>query len=1046
MACLAASSRKSVRPVSGWLKTWLGNAPLANLTFVLVVAVGAWSYLAMPRARDPEINFNWVNIWTVYPGASAEDVAKKVTEPLEDALRTVSDIRYLVSSSREGISSILVRFERLDEATFARRVEEVRREVLNKVSDLPPTIKTPKVFELTTSNGFPTAMVALYGPVGGERLRAEAERLKRYLERLPGVDRALVFGAREPEFKIWFDPLALAAQKVSPVNLADQVRAWFRDLAAGRLRIGEEEWLARVSGERLGAESLAQLPIRVAAQAGEVPALVPLGTLAEVAEGAERARQLVRFRDQPALLIALTKKANANTLALLEALNEFIAAQNPVLEPLGLRLALVDDQTPATRAAIAVMENNALLGLALVLGMVGFFLGWRLALLVALGMVFALAATFALLAAGGSTLNLTVLLGVVIALGMLVDDAVVIVEAIHYRLAQGLPAESAVFLGLKEVAAPVASSVLTTIAAFLPLMLLPGILGEFLRVVPLVVTSALLASLLEAYWLLPAHILDWRHAFDAPRSRFAWWRDRIQRWLRNFYGRWLVRALRHPKRAACLILLAFGAAVSLVALGGVRVQFFAFETNRLFYIHADLPVGVPLEASLAVADRMRQAVEKALGPDELRAAVAMAGVKFTDTEPLYADHYAQVIVSLLPRTAKGRETEAVIEALRAQVTAAAAPYRAAFLIVKNGPPTQRPVSVKVCSEVDRERDAVVALLKDWLKEIPGVRDVQDDQVAGRPTLELRWRPEALAAVGLDVVTATRTASLLADGEYVGETRRAGETWQVLVQAKPSTWPAAVAWLDVPVLTPAGEAVPLALLAEVTVRETAGVVRRYQYTRSVTVEAEIDRKVAETQAVNAALLARWRQVAPNYPSVTLDFTGELDDIKESLAALRKIFLLGVGLIYLILAAQFKSYLQPLVILVTVPLAFTGVVFGLAISGLPLSLYTMYGVVALTGIAVNSAIVLVAAANDRLAAGMGPIHAVLYAARRRFVPILITSGTTIGGLFSLASGLAGRSLLWGPVASSIVWGLGVSTLLTLFIVPVLLLWLTQPKRPA
>ncbi|MBW7657633.1 efflux RND transporter permease subunit [Hydrogenophilus thermoluteolus] len=1034
--------------MSGFVRRLLENGPLANLAFLLVVALGVASYLTMPRARDPEINFNWVNVWTVYPGASAEDVARKITEPLEEALRTVSDIRYLVSTSREGLSSILVRFERLDDATFARRVEEVRREVLNKANDLPETAKTPRVMEITTSNGFPTAMLALYGPVGGETLRATAERIKRDLEHLPGVDRALVFGFREPELQIRFDPIALAALGVAPVTLADQVRAWFRDLAAGRVRIAGEEWLARVQGETVSAEALAQLPIQVARTNDPVPALLPLSQLAEVQEGAERARQLVRFHGHPALLVSITKKAKANTLQLLDALNRYIDEHNSGLEALGLRLALVDDQTPETRAAIGVMEQNALVGLALVLVMVGFFLGRHLALLVAAGMVFALAGAMAVLAVSGSTLNLTVLLGVVIALGMLVDDAVVIVEAIHDKIVQGVPAQQAVFAGLREVAAPVASAVLTTVAAFLPLMLLPGILGDFLRVVPVVVTVALAMSLVEAYWLLPAHILTMHAAFDRPRSRWGLWRERFQRRLRNRYGRWLVWALRRPKRAAVLAFLAFAAAVALVVSGTVRVQFFAFETIRLFYIHADLPVGTPLSETLAVADRMRQAVEATLPAEELRAAVAMAGVKFTDTEPLYADHHAQVIVSLNPRTPNGRSTEAVIDALRDAVTAAAKPYTASFLIVKGGPPAQRPVSVKVRSDDDAARDAVVALVKEWLRDIPGVKDIQDDQAAGRPTMELRWRPEALADANLDVVTATRTAALLADGEYVGETRRGGETWRVIVQAKPVAWPSVPSWLDLPIVTPAGGAVPLSVLADVTVRETAGVVRRYQYTRSVTVEAELDRTVAETQAVNAELLRRWQAVAAQYPNVTLDFTGELDDIKESLAALQKIFLVGVGLIYLILATQFRSYVQPLVILVTVPLAFTGVVFGLAASGLPLSLYTMYGVVALTGIAVNSAIVLVAAVNDRRSAGMSPIHAVVTAARRRIVPILITSGTTIGGLFSLATGLAGHSLLWGPVASSIVWGLGVSTILTLFVVPLLLLALLrgQAKRVA
>lgn len=1013
----------------------IGNAPLASLLFLLVLVVGVVSYLVMPRARDPEINFNWVNVWAVFPGASAEDVARKVTEPLEEAIRSVADIRFVVSSSREGLASILVRFHRVDQETFARRVEEIRREVLNKANDLPEGVKTPKVMEITTSNGFPTAMIALYGPVGGEAMRSEAERLKRALERLPGVDRALVFGFREPELQIRFDPFLWAAAGLPATAVADQLRGWLRDLAAGRVAIASDEWLVRVSGERIDGETLAQLPVVVSGEG--VPALVPLAAVAEVREGAERPRQLVRYQDQPALLVSITKKGDANTLSLLATLNQFIAEQNPVLAPLGLRLALVDDQTPATRAAITVMEKNALAGFALVLAIFGFFLGWRLGILVALGMVFALAGTFALLAAQGETLNLTVLLGVVIALGMLVDDAVVIVEAIHRRIAQGVATQRAVFAGVAEVAAPVASSVLTTIAAFLPLMLLPGILGDFLRIVPLVVTVALLVSLIEAYWLLPAHILDWRHAFDAPRGRLARWRDRFQQRLRNGYGRLLVRALRAPWQTTALLVLAFAAAIALVAGGWVRVQFFAFETIRLFYIHADLPVGTPLETTLAVADRMRTAVETRLSAAELRAAVATAGVKFTDTEPLYADHHAQVIVSLQPREETGRTTEEVIEALRAEVEAAARPYRATFLIVKGGPPAQRPVSLKVRSENDREREAVVALVKGWLAEIPGVRDVTDDRVVGRPTIELRWRPEQLAAVGLDPVTATRTVALLADGEYLAETRRGGETWRVLLQAQPQPLAVPEAWLALPILTPKGGAVPLEQLAEVTVRESAGVVRRYQYTRSVTVEAEIDREVAETRAVNAALLARWQQVAPRYPSVTLDFTGELDDIKESLSALQKIFLLGVGLIYLILATQFRSYLQPLIILVTVPLAFTGVVYGLALSHLPLSLYTMYGVVALTGIAVNSAIVLVAAYNDRRRAGMGVIHAVVYSARRRLLPILITSGTTIGGLLSLATGFAGHSLLWGPVATSIVWGLGVATVLTLFVVPMVLL---------
>jgi multidrug efflux pump subunit AcrB len=215
----------------------------------------------------------------------------------------------------------------------------------------------------------------------------------------------------------------------------------------------------------------------------------------------------------------------------------------------------------------------------------------------------------------------------------------------------------------------------------------------------------------------------------------------------------------------------------------------------------------------------------------------------------------------------------------------------------------------------------------------------------------------------------------------------------------------------------------------------GYIRHYQLTRAITVEAELDREQIDTVAANERLKAAWAQLHARFPGVELDFSGELEDIQESLDAMGGLFVLGIGLIYLILATQFRSYWQPLIILVTVPLAFTGVVLGLLVSGNPLSLYTLYGVIALTGIAVNSAIVLIDAANERREAGMSVQHAAIYAARRRLVPILITTTTTIGGLFSLAIGLGGKSLMWGPVAASIVWGLGFSTVLTLFAVPLM-----------
>ncbi|MGA0925945.1 MAG: efflux RND transporter permease subunit, partial [Burkholderiaceae bacterium] len=287
-----------------------------------------------------------------------------------------------------------------------------------------------------------------------------------------------------------------------------------------------------------------------------------------------------------------------------------------------------------------------------------------------------------------------------------------------------------------------------------------------------------------------------------------------------------------------------------------------------------------------------------------------------------------------------------------------------------------------------------------------------------------------------------------DGELVAFTRDAGDKVELRVIANRNGSEADLrsidTVLDTPIALPNGSLTRLGALVEADMKPSRGIIKHYNFKRTVTVEANLDKTITDTAVANQILKDGWATIADQYPAISLDFSGELEDIEESLNAMKVLFLLGIGIMFLILAAQFSSYFQPLMILMTVPLAFTGVAFGLAISGNPLSLYTMYGVIALTGIAVNSAIVLIDAANERKRAGFTTTHAIVQAARRRVMPILITSTTTIGGLFSLAFGIGGKSLLWGPVAASIVWGLAFSTVLTLFVVPLLYLTFMRDRK--
>ncbi len=1022
------------------LERLLRNHVLANLAFVLVLVMGVASYLLLPREQDPTINFNWIQVTTVYAGASAEDVEKLVTDPLEDALAQISDIRFISSSSRENLSSILVRFNELDEKTFDKRVTDLRREIQNKANDeLPEEAEQPRIWEINSSNAFPSATVVVVGQARDENLRRQARSVKRDLERLKGIYQVQPMSLLEPELQVNFYPERLEGVGVTAVDVANTVAANFRDTSAGTVRVGDEEWLVRVLGTDSEPSYLAQIPIATAQ--GEVP----LGSIAQVERGREEPDRLVSYNGRPAVLLSVMKQGSANMLDLVEQIRAYIDRYNELSQVRGVELVLADDQTVVTREALSVMQRNALLGLALVLLVAWAFLGTRIALLTTIGIPFTLAGTFWALGAMDQTLNVTVLLAVVIVLGMLVDDAVVVVESIYYRMVRGMDPVRAGLESLREVFAPVTAAVLTTMAAFSPLMLMPGIVGKFMFVVPLVVTTALAISLVEAYWMLPAHVMAFRVSFDRP-GRMQVLREKANHWLRVNYTRLLVKVMRRPKSALGIVFALFLLALGAVGGGLIRMEFFAFDPVRLFYINIEMPAGTAIDQTLRTVEAIEQRVRTRIEPHELRSIVSYAGIRFTETEPLFGDHNGQILVSLNPRGDGMREVDEVIEDTRSVLGDVAGPRHVSYLRIAGGPPVERPIKVKVRGNDYPEIEAAVADIKAILAAMPAVHDVTTDQAPGSSVLNLRLDTDAVRRAGLNPADVARMVRLLVDGEVVATLQDKGEQVDVRVRARDAALTDIESLLRQSVALPGGGVTLLGNLVRHDTAVAKGSIRHYNFKRTVTVEADLDKLQLDTRQANLQIVDAWEKIRARHPAIDLDFTGELDDIQESLDSIFVLFLFGIGLIYAILGTQFRSYFQPLMILASVPMAFTGVAAGLVITGNPLSLFTLYGVVALAGIAVNSAIVLISAANARLEAGMSVLHATLYAARRRVIPILITALTTVAGLFSLATGLGGRSLMWGPVATSIVWGLAFSTLLTLFVVPLLYRLFMRPTAAA
>ena len=1018
------------------LKHLLNNHVLANLAFILVLVIGALSYMMLPRQQDPTINFNWIIVTTLYPGASAEDVEKKITDPIEEILQTISDVKYISSTSRESVSTLLIRFEDIDDRTYDKRLSDLRREVQNVESELPDAAEDPFILELTSANAFPTASVAVVGQADDDNLRHQARNVEKDLEALRGIDKVNPLGLKDPELHIEFIPEQLERYQINPSAVVNTVQLFFNDIAAGEIKIQSTNWLVRLVGSTHIPEELAKYPILSA------KGRLTLADVATISVGRKKADILTRYQDKPAVLMAITKKPNANTLNILTRVHEYMDKKNALSAQTGVKLVLIDDQTEVTRSAINLMQKNALIGLALVLMITWLFLGSGIAILTSIGIPFILMGTFWLLSVFGETLNVSVLLAVVIVLGMLVDDAVVVVEAIYYRLRHGIEPMEASIEALNEVAIPVTTAVLTTMAAFLPLMLLPGILGDFMKVIPMVVTIALAISLIEAFWMLPAHVIAFNINFNKP-SKIQRIRENVTHKMQLLYMKVLVHVLRHSLISfifvLCLILFAATAFVK----DWIKVDFFAADPIRIFYVNIEMPQGTSLDGTVAKVSEVEAVVRKHIKAGEVREILAYSGVMYTETEEKRNATYGQVLVSLNPKSNGLRTVDQMIASLT-ELKQIKGIQQLSFLRLSGGPPTEKDIKIKVRGDNYEELKRAADKIKQIMQDTPEIHNIEDDASRGKKSIVLRLNYPAIQNSGLSPLEITQTLTLLADGVIVADLRHQGEKVDIRVRVQKQNLETITDILKTTLTTPGGQQIALSTLVSFKTEQALGNIRHYKFRRTITVQADLDKTKMNAIQANALIKAEWQKVQADFPNNDLDFTGVLDSINESIDSMIVLFLFGLGLMYLILGTQLQSYFQPFIILLSVPMAFTGVVYGMLISGKVLSLFSLYGVVALAGIAVNAAIVLISAANQRISHGMSPLHAILYAGRRRVIPIFITSLTTIAGLFSLAAGLGGESLLWGPVATAIVWGLAFSTVLTLLVIPLVFYWYQRVQK--
>ncbi len=1030
------------------------QAVLVNILFFVCVLGGLAAYSRIPVDFFPEIGFNTTLIITRWDGASADEIERLVTTRIEDELGEVEGVKEIRSVSRANSSTIQVTFdETLSETLYKAGVNDVRAAV-DRVADLPEDADEPIVRELSTKTIYSDLRVAVVdvGGLGERPLRQVTADVKSRLEDVRGVERVDIRGDHERELRVLVDRDAAARFGLTVVEIADRIRRKNLNLPAGTFSGEAGEATLRATGDYQSTDSILETVVRENADGTQVR----LSDVASIEIGLEKRQYYVRYNGQPSLVLGVAKEDDADILALSRDVDRFLEEYAAVAPP-GIVLRKTWDLSEWVGGRMSVLWNNLTWGVLFVMGVLWLVIGLRNGLLTVIAIPFSFLFAIMLFPVIGVTINSMSLVGMLLVSGMLVDDAIIVLENIYRKIEEGFPLRDAVVKGTEEVLWPVVAAVATTCAAFGPLLLMEGTASKFMEQLPKTVLLCLFASLFECLVVLPAHYLDFgarqrtvRSEGPAPAAgglRGLWLRygalanrtrvtlDAALDRLREGYLAALDVVLASP--------LAFGGlALALLfltcsSLGHLDTDLFPSESSN-FFVALEAPTDFGLAWTNEVArDVEREVLDPLVGEyiDDYFTTVGSSIAGNDDNR--IAPNLAVSFLWIKDTPELRLKPEIAVAAAREGLEAFAArnPDRVLKLLAKpprNGPPIGRPVSMRIVSEDYRLAKQVASEAAAFLATIPGVENIEDDLKLSTPEFRLVVDEARSTRHGLsfqDLATSLRGAN---DGLVASSFRdpKQDEEQDIRVMLEPRFRRDIETILQAELRTPAGYLVKLGDVADLEVSRGYLEFRHFDRERAVTVYADVD---ASADIVNARLAARFADVPLRHPEVELSFGGQGEETRKAMASMVSVFPVALLLIYSILAGLFRSYLQPLVVVSAIPFGLMGVVASALALDYPFSMYMMYAALGLTGVVVNDSLVMVDFINRARARGMPVLDAVRISGAQRLRPILLTTLTTVVALLPMALGLHGGSRSFGPFAATITFGLLAAMFGTLFVVP-------------
>ena len=993
-----------------------------SMVYLCLMGYGAFVLYNLPLNRLPDVELPVIAVITTYTGASPADVETLITAPIERAVSSVEGVETVRSTSRQGTSLVIISF------TWGRDMDDAETDVRKNIElfaadFLPAETSRPLTFAFDPSLA-PVIFLGMEGSLDPHRLRTIAEEeVQPFLARLDGVAAAEVMGGLDRQILVRLEPLWLQANGISPQQVIDALAAANVVVPSGAIDDGTQ--LLNIQ-PTASFRNVAEIEEVVVGMRGGRP--VRLAEVAEVIDGFEEETHVVAVNGASAVLVAVRKQSDANTVSVARAVHDALPELNARL-PDGVRIVSIFDESDSILRAIGNLGNTAWQGFLLTaLVLMAFLRSWRASLINMIAIPISIIVGFVAMSSLGVTLNLISMAGLVLAIGMVVDNATVVLEATYQHLERGLTPTRAAIAATKEMTLPVSASTLTTVVVFVPILLVEGIAGELFRDMVLTITTSLLASLMVSVTLVPmlaAHGLggDLEGRLAKFLKRATFFLDRLG----PAYERGLGWALAHP---AVVLLVALGAFLGSLAVVPFLGRDFLPPTDN-----SDVRIEVTAAPGISI-DEMRERIAGVEGV--INDEVPETRVVYTDYGQ--AEGFSAIFGStanrgtirlrLVPPRERDRTQREIEQALTLRFRdLPGMDLRIATFGLGGG--AGGDVELKLFGDDLDDLRITGERLRDSLGALEGVVDTRFSMTTGNPELEVVFDRERMRSLGLTPAGVASTLAAYFQGVPAGVFREDGDEHVIRVRASRAYRADVESLRYLPIPLPAGGTIPLSSIATLGDRLGAVDIERQNQRRlaTVTLVGTGSDLGALTERVEAAL---GRTDLPE--GITWEIGGTAEDLRDAFFKLALALAAALCLVYMVMASEFESLLEPFVIMATVPLAIIGVVAALAITGTSIQVTALVGVILLGGVVVNNGIVLIDVLKRRRAEGMDLKVATLEAGRTRLRPILITAITTIVGMIPPAFGTGDGAEIWAPMARAVVGGLTVSTMLTLFVVPV------------